>query len=47
MEIVAQMTLFDYGVADPPQMWECMDTCARSDIYTDEFPLGKNAAYMD
>lgn len=37
---MAQMTLFDYGVTDPPALWECMKTCARSDIYTDEFPLG-------
>ena len=37
---MAQMTLFDYGVTDPPEVWECMKTCARSDIYTDTFPLG-------
>lgn len=35
-----QMALYDFGVTDPPQVWDCMKTCARADIFTDEFPLG-------
>lgn len=44
-----QMALYDFGVTDPPKVWDCMKTCTRADIFTDEFPLGrgKRCRYSD
>lgn len=35
-----QIDIFEAFHLDPPELWDCMKTCARANIYTDEFPLG-------
>lgn len=35
-----QMDMYELFKIDPPQMWSCMKTCARANIYTDTFPMG-------
>lgn len=47
-----QLSIFDtfpeaIRQEDVPEMWECMKTCARANIYTDLFPIsgGKRCLY--
>lgn len=39
--MTGQIDIYDAFKLDPPEVWSCMKTCARSNIKTDTFPGGR------